>query len=57
MEKEKPNSENSVKYIIHKPLAYGKKLYIGEFLAEKFIKLVAFISIAAIFAIFSFCFI
>ncbi len=56
MEKEKPNSENSVKYIIHKPLAYGKKLYIGEFLAEKFIKLVAFISIAAIFAIFYYVF-
>jgi phosphate transport system permease protein len=56
MEQEQTNINPSKHYIVHKPLAYGKKLYLGEFLAEKFIKLVAFISIAAIFAIFYYVF-
>jgi phosphate transport system permease protein len=44
------------KYIIHKPLQYGKKLYIGEFLAERFIQIVAVLSICAIIAIFYYVF-
>ena len=49
-------NENIVgKYIIHKPLTYGKKLYIIEFLAERFIQLTAFLSIAFIIAIFFLC--
>ncbi len=56
MENEIQNTENVTKMIIHKPLTYGKKLYLGEFLAEKFIKIVAFISICSIFAIFYYVF-
>jgi len=44
------------KYIQHKPLKYGKKIYITEFLSEKFIKLTALVSILAIFAIFYYVF-
>ncbi len=44
------------KYIVHKPLQYGKKLYIVEFLAERTIQLVAFVSILAIAAIFYYVF-
>lgn len=44
------------RYLMHKPLSYGKKLYVGEFLAERFIQIVAFISIAAILAIFYYVF-
>ncbi len=44
------------KYITHPPLKYGKKLYITEFLAERTIQSIAFLSIAAILAIFYFVF-
>ena len=44
------------RYLIHQPLSYGKKLYVGEFIAERFIQIVAFISIAAILAIFYYVF-
>lgn len=44
------------KYITHSPLKYGKKLYITEFLAERTIQSIAFLSIAAILAIFYFVF-
>lgn len=53
MEEEK----NKIKeYIIHKPLTYGKKFYLSEFIAEKVIKFLAFLSIAIIIAIFYFVF-
>ncbi|MGE5478820.1 MAG: phosphate ABC transporter permease subunit PstC [Chloroflexota bacterium] len=39
-----------------KPLGYGKKLYIGEFLAERLIQVIALLSIAAILAIFYYVF-
>ncbi|MBM2813734.1 MAG: phosphate transporter permease subunit PstC [Ignavibacteria bacterium] len=45
------SANNIEKYISHKPLGYGKKLYIGEFFAESVIKVVALVSIIAIFAI------
>lgn len=43
-------------YLEHKPLKYGRKLYIGEFLAENAIKIIAMLSIIAIFAIFYYVF-
>jgi phosphate transport system permease protein len=43
-------------YVKHEPLKYGKKFYIGEFLAERFIQVVAFLSIAFIIAIFYYVF-
>jgi len=57
-ERKKKVNENIMvnKYIIHNPLQYGKKLYIGEFLAERFIQIVALISIGAIIAIFYYVF-
>lgn len=49
--------KNKIKeYIQHKPLSYGKRFYLSEFLAEKFIKFVAFLSIGIIVAIFYFVF-
>ena len=45
-----------MKKIEHKPLNYGKKLYIGEFLAERVIQLIAFLSIGFIIAIFYYVF-
>ncbi|MFA6570689.1 MAG: phosphate ABC transporter permease subunit PstC [Bacteroidota bacterium] len=51
-EKEKPINP----YLIHSPLKYGKKFYISEFLAERFIQIVAFTSIAFILAIFYYVF-
>ena len=52
----KPDETKINRYLIHKPLQYGKKLYIGEFLAERFIQFVALISICAIIAIFYYVF-
>src|SRR5512133_181735 len=43
-------------YLEHKPMKYGKKFYLSEFLAEKFIQMIAFLSIAVILAIFYFVF-
>lgn len=43
-------------YLIHRPLAYGKKFYISEFLAERTIQIIAFTSIAFILAIFYYVF-
>ena len=43
-------------YLEHKPMEYGKKFYLSEFLAEKFIQMIAFLSIAVILAIFYFVF-
>lgn len=58
MENNSLNEEsNKIKeYIVHKPLTYGKKFYLSEFLAEKLIKFLAFLSIAIIIAIFYFVF-
>ncbi|MEI6090462.1 MAG: phosphate ABC transporter permease subunit PstC [bacterium] len=51
------NVENKTnKYLTHKPLKYGKKFYFGEFVAEKFIKMVALVSIVSILAIFYYVF-
>ncbi len=50
------NTDKIKEYIVHKPLSYGKKFYFGEFLAEKLIKFLAFLSIAIIIAIFYFVF-
>ena len=44
------------RFIVRPPLKYGKKLYIGEFLAERFIQITAFISIAVILGIFYYVF-
>ena len=44
------------KYLKHKPLQYGKKFYFVEFLAERFIQLVAVLSIGFIIAIFYYIF-
>lgn len=44
------------KYFNRKALSYGKKLYIGEFLAERVIKIIAFLSIGFIIAIFYYVF-
>lgn len=49
-------SDKIKEYIVHKPLSYGKKFYLSEFLAEKLIKFFAFLSIAIIVAIFYFVF-
>lgn len=53
----KSQPENIIsKYIIHRPLTLKKKLYLSELLAEKTIQIVAFVSIAAIIAIFYYVF-
>lgn len=44
------------KYLAHKPLSLKKRFYLSEFLAENVIRLVAFISIGAIIAIFYYVF-
>lgn len=44
------------KYLNHKPLQYGKKFYFVEFLAERFIQVVAVLSIGFIIAIFYYVF-
>ena len=44
------------RFLVHKPLTYGKKIYIGEFLTERFVQAIAFLSIAAILAIFYYVF-
>ncbi len=44
------------KYLNHKPLQYGKKFYLLEFLAERFIQAVAVLSIGFILAIFYYVF-
>jgi phosphate transport system permease protein len=44
------------KYLNHKPLQYGKKFYLLEFLAERFIQVVAVLSIGFIIAIFYYVF-
>lgn len=44
------------KYLSHKPLSYNKKLYVGEFIVEKLIHIIAFVSIGAIIAIFYYVF-
>jgi len=54
--KEKSENRNINPYLTHKPMKYGKKFYISEFLAEKFIQTVAIISIGLILAIFYFVF-
>ncbi len=43
-------------YLKHKPLKYGKKLYVGEFIAERLIQIIAFLSIGFIIAIFYYVF-
>lgn len=54
---ENNQSKSSVnKYLNHPPLTLKKKLYISEFLAERIIQVIAFISIAAIIAIFYYVF-
>jgi phosphate transport system permease protein len=53
---ENQDSDKIKEYIVHKPLTYGKKFYLIEFLAEKTIKFLAFLSIAIIVAIFYFVF-
>jgi phosphate transport system permease protein len=55
---EKKDSETSEKgkNIIHRPLSYGKKFYLGEFIAERVIQLIAILSIGIIMAIFYFVF-
>lgn len=44
------------RYLIHKPLKYGKKFYFGEFIVENVIKTIALISIVSILAIFYYVF-
>lgn len=43
-------------YLKHKPMTYGKKLYIGELIAENIIQAIAIISIGIIIAIFYYVF-
>lgn len=51
-----PPARTTVAHIVHKPLTSGKTFYLSEFLAERFIQLVAFASIAAILGIFYYVF-
>jgi len=44
------------RFLKHPPLKYGKKMYLGEFLMERLVQLIAFASIAAILAIFYYVF-
>jgi phosphate transport system permease protein len=44
------------RFLVHKPLAYGKKFYFSEFLAERLIQTIAIMSIAVILAIFYYVF-
>lgn len=46
----------AARLLVHRPLNEGKSFYIGEFLAERTIQVVAFVSIAAILAIFYYVF-
>jgi phosphate transport system permease protein len=50
------NNKPINKYLVHKPLRYGKKFYIGEFLAERIIQSIAILSIGFIIAIFYYVF-
>ena len=44
------------RFLVHKPLTYGKKFYFSEFLAERLIQSIAILSIAVILAIFYYVF-
>ncbi|MBI5645396.1 MAG: phosphate ABC transporter permease subunit PstC [Ignavibacteriae bacterium] len=44
------------RFLVHKPLRYGKKFYIGEFVAERLIQGIAVLSIGFILAIFYYVF-
>jgi phosphate transport system permease protein len=44
------------RFLVHKPLVYGKKFYFSEFLAERLIQTIAILSIGVILAIFYYVF-
>lgn len=49
-------SRTANRFLVHKPLRYGKKFYIGEFVAERLIQGIAVLSIGFILAIFYYVF-
>ena len=51
-----PSRGTPNRFLEHKPLAYGKKFYFSEFLAERLIQAIAILSIAVILAIFYYVF-